>query len=225
MREKREVDKWVKVLPRNYAGGWKGERLTNISETQSASFCCTFSAGSSSLCRQFCPRPATGDFGARAVVGAQAGPQVTARSESTRQPWPACVRRKWKTTEQSEELSIAPRRPTRQSLKSCYYSSPDSNLPVHLLFSSSRPFHNKKMRLVSSSPITSPCSLRSLQLTAFQKSPITSLSCWGPHIFLPQCREENSLCQEHPMGRRMLSQKKTRGSCMMGSHGGLPLLH
>lgn len=77
-------------------------------------------------------------------MGALAAPSATARSGNTRQPWPACIRRKWKTTEPSEELSIAPRRPTRQSLKPCYYSSPDGNLPVHLLFSSSRPFHNKK---------------------------------------------------------------------------------
>lgn len=65
------------------------------------------------------------------------------------QPWAACVRRKWKTTEQSEELSIAPRRPARHSLKPCYYSSPDGNLAVHLLFSSSRPFHNKKKNEIS----------------------------------------------------------------------------
>lgn len=157
-------------------------------------------------------------------MGAQAGPRVTVRSESMRQPWPACVRSKWKTTEQSEELSIAPRRLTRQSLKPCYYSSPDGNLPVHLLFSSSHPFHNKKMRLGSSSPITSPCSLRSLWLTAFQKSPTTSLCSRGPHTVLSRCREENSLCQEHPMGMRTVSQERTRGACTTGSHGEVPLL-
>lgn len=81
-------------------------------------------------------------------------------------------RREWKTTEQqSEELSIAPRRPTRQSLKPCYYSSPDGNLPVHLLFSSSHPFHNKKNEIRLIFPNYLAMFPRSPQLRAFQKKP------------------------------------------------------
>lgn len=68
------------------------------------------------------------------------------RGDGGWQPWPVCVRIKWKTTEQTEGLSTAPRRPAQQSLKPCYYSSPDGNLPAHLLFSSSRLFHNRKKK-------------------------------------------------------------------------------
>lgn len=117
------------------------------------------------------------------------------RGDGGWQPWPVCVRRKWKTTEQTEGLSTAPRRPAQQSLKPCYYSSPDGNLPAHLLFSSSRLFHNrkKKKKKREISPIFLnylPVSLGSLWLTAFRKSPT------GP----PGAQGGHSLCQQHRWG-------------------------
>lgn len=133
------------------------------------------------------------------------------------------LQEKWKTTERSKELSTAPRRSARQSLESCYYSSPDGNVPAHLLFSSSHSFHSKKMRLVSSSPLISPCSRRSLHPQLSREAPQHCCAALGPVSFSPSAGRKTACARSIPWaGGRCHSRGHV--ACTMGSRSAVPLL-